>query len=77
MFEIVSKFGIAAHNDDESNKIVAGNEGISAQLLSSFLQIHFSLSNLQMCKLNKFHGKVNISSLSIETALNFDDLIQV
>ena len=28
-----------------------------------------------MCKLNKFHGKVNISSLSIETALNFDDLI--
>ena len=28
-----------------------------------------------MCKLNKFHGKVNINSLSIETALNFDDLI--
>ena len=28
-----------------------------------------------MCKLNKFHGKVNINSLSIETASNFDDLI--
>ena len=28
-----------------------------------------------MCKLNKFQGKVNINSLSIETALNFDDLI--
>ena len=28
-----------------------------------------------MCKFNKFHGKVNINSLSIETALNFDDLI--
>ena len=28
-----------------------------------------------MCKLNKSHGKVNINSLSIETALNFDDLI--
>jgi len=30
-----------------------------------------------MCKLNKFHGKVNINSPSIETGLNFDDLIQV
>jgi len=38
VFEIVSKLGIAAHNDDESNKIAAGNEGIGAQLsLSSFL----------------------------------------
>ena len=32
MLEIVSKLGIAANNEDQSNKIAAGNEEIGAQL---------------------------------------------